>query len=80
VYLLLLRNFYFVNHLNNTKSQQILNLHFLIIVVRLLLPWFCAWCYQYLKIYVGNLRQMSFQISIFKILSCSFVLTLVWCS
>jgi hypothetical protein len=49
VYLLLLRNFYFVNHLNNTKSQQILNLHFLIIVVRLLLPWFCnAWRYQYI--------------------------------
>jgi hypothetical protein len=24
VYLLFLRNFYFVNHLNNTKSQQML--------------------------------------------------------
>jgi hypothetical protein len=25
VYLLFLRNFYFVNHLNNTKSQQMLH-------------------------------------------------------
>jgi hypothetical protein len=29
-----------------------------------------AWCYQYLKIYVGNLTQMSLQMSIFEILSC----------
>jgi hypothetical protein len=63
VYLLFLRNFYFVNHLNDTKSQQIFTFTFF---NNSPLSLVC-------EVYVGNLRQMSFQISIFNILSCSFV-------
>jgi hypothetical protein len=37
----------------------------------------CAWCYQYLKTYVGNLAQMSLQISSFEL--SSFVLSWFFC-
>jgi hypothetical protein len=49
VYLLFLRNFYFVNHLNNTKSQQIFTFTFFNYSPMSLVRE---------KVYIGNLRQI----------------------